>query len=251
MMPGPSSKQLPYVGPLLDHLEDAVVGVDSDWRITIWNRGAEQMYGWSEREVLGQHVSSFLRVDLSEERRAEVRREVAERGRWRGEATVERSDGSSVSVEVITVAIRDEDGEITGCLGIHRDITERKQVEQALRKANRRSEMILDSISDTFFAVDASWRYTYLNELAVAKAQKAWGREVSVEELLGRDCWELFPESVGTTLDRELHRAMRARRVAEFEAYSVPTETWVELRAYPSREGLSLLARYHGAQAGP
>jgi PAS domain S-box-containing protein len=243
MMPGRSSKQLPYFGPLLDHLEDAVVGADSDWRITIWNRGAEQMYGWSEREALGQHASSFLRVDLSEERRAEVRREVAERGRWRGEATVERSDGSSVSVEVINVAIRDEDGEITGYLGIHRDITERKQVEQALRKANRRSETILDSIGDTFFAVDASWRYTYLNELAVAKAQKAWGREVSVEELLGRDCWELFPESVGTTLDRELHRAMRERRVVEFEAYSVPTETWVELRAHPSGEGLSVYSR--------
>jgi PAS domain-containing protein len=44
-------------------------------------------------------------------------------------------------------------GEITGYLGIHRDVSERKRVEEALRDAQQQSETILDSISDTFFAV--------------------------------------------------------------------------------------------------
>jgi PAS domain-containing protein len=98
--------------------------------------------------------------DLSDEQQAQVRDEAAESGRWRGEAEVERKDGSIVSVEAIAVAIRDRDGEITGYLAIHRDITERKRSEEALREAQRRAETILDSITDEFFVLDSDWLYT-------------------------------------------------------------------------------------------
>ena len=41
-MPSPSVDQLPYLGPLLDHTEDAVVACDADWRVTVWNEGARR-----------------------------------------------------------------------------------------------------------------------------------------------------------------------------------------------------------------
>ena len=66
---------------------------------------------------------------------------------------------------------------------------------------------------------------------------------MNAEELLGKNCWELFPEHLGTAFDRELHRAVREQRMVEFETYSVPTSAWVEVRAYPSRDGLSVYSR--------
>jgi PAS domain-containing protein len=51
------------------------------------------------------------------------------------------------------VVVEAPSGAITGYLGIHRDVSERKRVEEALRDAQQQSETILDSISDTFFAV--------------------------------------------------------------------------------------------------
>jgi PAS domain S-box-containing protein len=203
----------------------------------MWNEGAARVYGWSAEEAIGQYVPSFVRMDLSEERRAEIRREIAEHGRVRFEATVERRDGSIVSVEVINVAIRDVRGEITGYLGIHRDITERKEAEEALQEANRRSRMILESITDTFGAVDVDWRYTYLNQRALELYREAQGVDVALEDLLGRSMWDLFPELVGTTVEREVRRAVREQTPVVFETYSRATARWVEGRAYPTEDG--------------
>ena len=166
-MVSPSADQLPYFGPLLDHTEDAIVACDADWRVTVWNQGARRMYGWTVEEAIGR-PETFFRLDESDEQRMDRRWQLAEYGRWRGEIMVQRKDGSKVPVEAISVAIRDEQGGMSGYLGIHRDITERNRAEEALRAANRRTEAILERISDTFFAVDDQWRYTYVNELPSA-----------------------------------------------------------------------------------
>ena len=86
----------------------------------------------------GRHPPSFLHLDLGDERLAEVRRELDRLGRWRGEASVERKDGSFVWIDALTVAVRGRDGTITGYLGIHRDITERKRQS---RRCGRRASV--------------------------------------------------------------------------------------------------------------
>jgi PAS domain S-box-containing protein len=223
---------------LLEHTEDAIVTVDRDWAITAWSKGAERMYGWSAGEVLGRLVPSFVRMDLSEEERAEVRREVAERGRWRGEATVERKDGSTVSVEVINVAVRDASGEITGFLGIHRDVGDRRLA----REAQRRSETILESITDAFAAVDAEWRLTYVNERARHAMEALRGRALPRADLLGRSLWEELPLSTQTVAYERMHQAVRDRESVVFE-YRYPDGPWFEVHAYPSADGMAMYFR--------
>jgi PAS domain S-box-containing protein len=72
------------------------------------------MYGWSAEEAVGRHAGRFVTIDLSDEQRAEIRRETAERGCWHGEVTVRRRDASTISVEVSNVAVRDERGRTIG-----------------------------------------------------------------------------------------------------------------------------------------
>jgi DNA-binding NarL/FixJ family response regulator/signal transduction histidine kinase/PAS domain-containing protein len=180
---------------------------------------------------------------MSYEERAEVRRAVVEHGRWRGEVVAYRKDGTPVWVELITVALRGERGGITGYLGIHRDVSDRKRAEEELREARRRSETVLQSVRDEFFAVDREWRYTFLNERGLAEVGRITGRNLRAGDLLGRTVWQVFPELVGTTFDHEAHRALREQAVVEFEMRSPFTGRWTDVRLYPSEAGLAVYVR--------
>src|SRR5205807_1462201 len=142
------------------------------------NKGAERLYGWQAAEVVDLHADDVARPKLSAEERAERSRQLAEDGRWRGEVAVARKDGTLADVEMIGVALRGEQGDITGYLYIHRDIAERKRAEEALRESQRRSETILESINDEFFALDREWRYTYTNKRGLARARRVRGRNL-------------------------------------------------------------------------
>ena len=61
---------------------------------------------------------------------------------------------------------------------------------------DRRTENILESITYEFFAVDRQWRFTYINDRALHRVQRTYGQELTREELLGKNCWEMLPESV-------------------------------------------------------
>ena len=230
-------ERLTYLAGLLDNTEDGVVAMDERYFLTVWNKGAERLYGWKAAEVVGRHANEVALTNLSEEGRAEMRRELAENGRWRGELAVARKDGTTVDVELVSVALRGQQDEITGYLTIHRDITERKRAEKELRQAHRQTETVLESISDFFAAFDHEWRYIYLNRRGLDRVRKATGADVSLDDVVGKNFWELFPALVGTTIDQELHRAVREQETVVCEAYSPVTESWVQVHAYPTGDG--------------
>ncbi len=128
-------ERLTNLAGLLDNTDDGVVAMDERYFLTVWNKGAERLYGWKAAEVLGRHVNDVAVTSLSEEGRDEMRGELAENGRWRGEVAVTRKDGTTVDVELVSAALRGQQDEITGYLTIHRDISERKRAEEALREA--------------------------------------------------------------------------------------------------------------------
>jgi PAS domain S-box-containing protein len=119
------------------------------------------------------------------------------------------------------------EGESAHLFGVLVDITERRDSEQAVAR-------ILESITDGFFAVDAEWRFTYVNREAERLLQR------SRAELLGRNLWAEFPEALGSAFQREYERAQVEQRTASFEEYYPQLGIWVEVRAFPNAGGLSV-----------
>ena len=232
-----------YHASLVAHMEDAVIATDDQFLVTAWNPGAEKLYGRTAEEVLGRPVAEVVQTELSDAERADRRQQVTEERRSRVEVVAYRKDGTPVDVEVASVAIQSQRGEITGYLGIHRDVSERKRAERRLREAQRRSETILESISDAFFAVDREWRITYMNKRGLARLGTARGKAVTLDELLGKVFWDEFPELAGTTFEEKYRLALREQKAVEFETYSPTTGTWLEVHAYPSEEGLSVFGQ--------
>jgi PAS domain S-box-containing protein len=125
--------ELRYHASLLDNV--GVIATDADqFRVTAWNQGAERLYGFTAAEALGRPARELATYPEDASRRR-LEGELLETGRTRIEFTARRKDGTGVEVELIAVAVTGEGGEISGYLGIHRDISERKRVEARLVQA--------------------------------------------------------------------------------------------------------------------
>ena len=124
---------------LLANVHDAVIATDEGFTLTAWNRAAEEMYGWPAAEVLGRSVREVIRPELTDTQLAEALRTLAETGRYRVEVIQHRRDGQPIVVEGITIALRGEDGRITGYVSVNHDITQRRQAEETLH--HQRNEL--------------------------------------------------------------------------------------------------------------
>jgi PAS domain S-box-containing protein len=184
-----AQEKLAYLLPMLDQTEDAIIAFDPLWRVTAWNRGAERMYGWSAEEALRRELRSFLTVSMSDAQHAEIRREIAEHGRSRGEVDVERRDGSKLSVESIHVAIRDLDSQVSGYLAIHRDVTERTGTAARLLSAAREQRLLTDLSLRALSADDLQALLDDAVRLVADVLQVELGEIAELEPIGGRLSW--------------------------------------------------------------
>jgi PAS domain S-box-containing protein len=128
-----------HVATLLDMSADAIITVSPEERITSWNRGAQQMFGWSRDEVVGREFS-FLLPD-EERARGElqwIHRTTIAQGAIRDHETRRlRRDGTLVDVSLTRTAVFGPDGTIIGFTAILRDISDRRRLERRLLAAER------------------------------------------------------------------------------------------------------------------
>ena len=117
------------------------------------------------------------------------------------------------------------------------DITARKSSEDALIASESRSRIILESITDGFFALDRDWRITFINSAAERFLDRTPG------DLIGKSVWDEFPGTVGSEFER-VYRRVAAGGVGEsFTAYYPNFDRWYELTANPAPEGLTVYFR--------
>ncbi len=219
---------------LINLSHDAIIVQDKNRIITGWNTGAQEMYGWSEAEALGNvtdelfHTSATISAGTLNEILGRI-------GRWEGELGHTRRDGTPLSVDSRQVLLRDTQGQPAGILEINRDISEQKQAREQLEEAHRRTTSILDNISDGFNVFDRDWRYTYVNAAAARLTH------MTPEQLLGKNFWELWPSLPDTPFGPAYRRAVDENIQVQVEAYyPAPLNAWFEVRCYPSPEGLAL-----------
>lgn len=150
-----AEEQLHYQATLLSNVNDAIVASNAEYHLTAWNSAAESLYGWTAEEVIGRNGLEIMHTIWPETDAAEMRRTIAETGRWRGEATQQRKDGSRFPVEVSSIVLHDAYGRITGYVSVNRDITGRKQAEQALQKSEAMLRAVLENMPSGVTVRDA------------------------------------------------------------------------------------------------
>ncbi len=121
---------------LLDNATDAIVLLDLEEGITLWNRGAERLYGWTFDEVRGRRLKDVLYRETPA-RFEEAKQSLVSQGKWRGELTQITKDGREIMVESRWTLIRDEPGDPRSVFVINTDITEKKRLEAVVLRAQR------------------------------------------------------------------------------------------------------------------
>lgn len=121
---------------LLNLTHDSIFVRDMDFAITYWNRGAQELYGWTPQEAMGKRSQDLLEtafpVPLDE-----IRAELLRSGRWEGELKRSKSDGTEVVVASRWSLRRDEQERPVAIMETSNDVTERKHRQEEIQRLNQ------------------------------------------------------------------------------------------------------------------
>lgn len=148
---------------LVDSVSDyAIFLLDREGNVATWNKGAQRFKGYEAHEIIGRHFSNFYSDADNETGKPAMELEIATRdGRVEDEGWRVRKDGTRFWANVVITALRNKEGELIGFGKVTRDLTQRKQAEDALRMALGREEEAarqlreLDEMKNEFVAMVA------------------------------------------------------------------------------------------------
>ncbi len=153
----------------VDAVEDyAIFALDPDGYITSWNRGAKQLKGYDEDEILGEHFSTFYPEEKTEEGYpAELLETALDAGSVEDTGWRVRKDGPEFWANVVITAVFNDDGQHQGFLKVTRDMTHQRTAHQALAAENDFLDRALDVLEDVFYALDSEGNIVRVTDRAV------------------------------------------------------------------------------------
>lgn len=241
-------EEIDYLSRLVSQTSDAIFSTDTQFNIRSWNKAATQLYGYSAEQAIGANLAVLLKSRLSDSERRRSLAELNTKGYYEGEfGFYNKADELKYVLASVSV-LRNTDDSIAGYIGIHKDITERRGLEEQLHRFNHTLEQqvrekteemksVFERITDGFVAFDRDWNYTYINQKAADLFAASPGA------LIGRNLWELYPDFEATETSKIFRKAMRDQVFDHNIEYFEPFDSWVENFIYPSPQGISIFFR--------
>lgn len=115
----------------INNVSDVIISTDLQFKVTVFNKAAENIYGIEASRILGHPIRDFIDHKYPECTREEALRELYLKDSWEGPAYFDRADGKRIYVNCSLAFIKDQEGRRVGIAGIHRDITALRETEAA------------------------------------------------------------------------------------------------------------------------
>jgi len=167
--------QLTEQARILDLAPIAVLVRDLESRITYWNRGAEQIYGWTGAEARGRITHTLLQTTFPEPF-SEMEAKIYSGATWQGELVHRTRTGEQIVVVSRQVLRRDGEGRPSGYLEINLDITARKRAEEAVKAERQRLYTVLDTLPPMICLLTPDYHVAFANRAFREKFGEALGR---------------------------------------------------------------------------
>lgn len=188
-----------YAENLINSSLDMIISVDTNRRIVEFNRAAEQVFGYSKAEVLGQSID-LLYADPSDGRQLHKN---SVHGGFTGEVTNKKKNGQIFTSYVSATVMHDTKGRAVGVMGISRDITERKRVEETI---------IHQAYHDPL--TNLANRRLFMDRLAQALTRAPWHNRRVAVLFLDLDHFKGINDALGHSVGDQLLQAVAERLMA-------------------------------------
>jgi PAS domain S-box-containing protein/putative nucleotidyltransferase with HDIG domain len=168
---------------IVESSDDAIMSISLDGEILTWNSGAEQMYGYPARDMIGHDLWQLFPIEEREHARELFARTNSGKHVEPYETVGVRKDGRRISVWVAMSPFRGSDGRVLGTSSIGRDITRLKEAEAALTRSNAAlTKMVEDILEAVGKIVEFRDPYTQGHEKGVAALGQALARKMGLSE---------------------------------------------------------------------
>jgi PAS domain S-box-containing protein len=145
-----AANQVNFQALLLDNVRESIVATNSRNEITFWNKGAEVLFGYAAEEALSKKAEDLIiptGADSFSQWRDELER-VRNTDRWTGQALRRRADGTLLWADISVSRILDNEGNLSGLVAIHRDITEDRRQQEIIRESGERMRNLAASLME-------------------------------------------------------------------------------------------------------
>ena len=170
---------------LVEAFPDAIYFKDAEGRHLVVNKACAESIGLGKEKIIGKTNEQLLPPDLAAQCLRSDEETIKRRKPTRFEEEMTRDKGRKVFLETIKVPFVDDKANITGLVGISRDITDRKRAEEALKTEKEKLNNIVRGIGAGLSLLDADTRIIWCNDIL----RKWFGPDAKI---LGKHCFELY-----------------------------------------------------------
>ncbi len=237
---------------IINFSSDAILMLDLNYKITYCNKATEQLFNYTENQILGKDPDKIFKTIESEEDHLERRKSITKYGFWMGELKRIESNGKSIDLHVTLNSFKDLQGNTKGYFSILSDITK-------LAKAQHEIEALADSLSDmnlhlsdqvnvqttlikdvfervkeVFVGTDSDFKINYVSK----HIESIFG--LSVDILKGMHVKDFLNTIAGPDYVHIPQKTFASNQNSSFEFKNLNTGYWFEGNVYPSKNGISL-----------
>ncbi len=176
---------------LVESVRDyAIFMLDPGGHVLTWNAGAQRFKGYTADEIRGSHFSRFYPAEALARGLPDYELKIAARdGSFEDEGWRVRKDGTQFWANVVITAMRDPDGTLVGYAKVTRDLTQRRNHEEALQRSEERFRLLVEGVSEyAIFMLDVNGRVASWN----VGAQRIKG--YAADEIIGQHIAVFYPQ---------------------------------------------------------
>jgi PAS domain S-box-containing protein len=228
---------------LLASVNDAIILLDNTFRIQKWNPAAERIYGWTAEEAIGNRLSELLPTRyLNNSTTEDAFTAITKHGVWTGLVAQQHRDGHEIIIDSAVRPLYNAAGELSGLVGINRDVTARYVAEQALLASEERFRLAIDHFPYVFVIYDSERRLQFVNTVGIEMSG------ITEDELLGKRDEDVFDAEATREYLPLLAQAVETRQTQHGQCTVVlnGTSHWIEVTYVPILDADGALQRILG-----